>query len=85
MTACFHKPMGDARRLWTGDVTPDFCVDDYPEPVSAFGGVVVAPYPYPKPDDELERVYHAIRAAAARRAASDQRQSLTRQGGCDDR
>ena len=42
-------------------VRPDFVVDDYPEIVDAFGGVVVRPYFFSSPEDvEMERVYEAI-------------------------
>ena len=42
-------------------VRPDFVVDDYPEIVSAFGGVVVRPYYFPVVgDDEIRRVYEVV-------------------------
>jgi hydroxymethylpyrimidine pyrophosphatase-like HAD family hydrolase len=51
----------------TGDVVQklvvDLCVDDYPDIVDAFGGMLVIPYRYARPDQELERVYAAIQAA----------------------
>jgi hypothetical protein len=66
VTDCFRKPLFDYREQWlkTGiDVSVDFCVDDYPDIVEAFGGMLVIPYRYARPDRELERVYTAIQAA----------------------
>ena len=65
---CFRKPLFDYWEQWqkTGiEVRPDFCVDDYPEIVDAFGGVLVIPYRYAKADADMERVYAAIQAACA--------------------
>lgn len=68
VTDCFQKPRFDYREQWlrTGnEVQPDFCVDDYPEIVEVFGGVLIRPYPMERDGDtELERVHAAIRAAA---------------------
>lgn len=51
---------------------PDVVVDDYPEIVSALGGIVVRPYFWPKPDDrEMERVYRIIRDIALYGHSSD--------------
>jgi hypothetical protein len=66
VTDCYRKPLFDYREQWlkTGiDVSVDFCVDDYPDIVEAFGGMLVIPYRYARPDQELERVYTAIQAA----------------------
>jgi hypothetical protein len=63
VTDCFQKPIDDPRQEWLAsgiDVYPDFCVDDRREIVEVFGGIVVAPYPYGGPDDEMLRVYEAI-------------------------
>jgi hypothetical protein len=60
---CFKKPLFDFLEQWakTGiAVQPDFCVDDYPEIVDAFGGLLVIPYRYEKADADMERVYAAI-------------------------
>jgi hypothetical protein len=66
---CFKKPLFDFLDQWrkTGiDVQPDFCVDDYPEIVAAFGGLLVIPYRSEKPaDTDMERVYAAIQQASA--------------------
>jgi hypothetical protein len=65
VTDCFRKPLFDYRQQWlrTGsEVQPDFCVDDYPEIVEAFGGVLVKPYVSARADADLERVYQAIKA-----------------------
>jgi hypothetical protein len=65
---CFRKPLFDYRQQWqkTGnDVQCDFCVDDYPDIVEAFGGLLVTPYSYAKPDTDMERVYAAIQTANA--------------------
>jgi len=44
-------------------VRPDLVVDDYPEIVSALGGILVRPYYYARtPDNEMERVYNIIQA-----------------------
>jgi FMN phosphatase YigB (HAD superfamily) len=69
VTDCYRKPLFDFRQQWlrTGiEVQPDFCVDDYPEIVEAFGGVLVKPYSYARPDADLERVYQVIKASTAR-------------------
>ncbi len=63
VTACFRKPLFDYLEQWqrTGiEVQPDFCVDDYPDIVDAFGGFMVIPYRYARTDAEMERVYAAI-------------------------
>src|ERR1700738_179112 len=60
---CFQKPIVNPRWAWsqTGiDVQPDVCVDDREETIAAFGGIIVAPYPYPGPDEEMKRVYKMI-------------------------
>ena len=42
-------------------VVPDVCVDDAPEVVEAFGGIVVSPYGQANPqDEEMERVYRTL-------------------------
>ena len=67
VTDCFQKPRFDYREQWlrTGiEVQPDFCVDDYPEIVEVFGGILIKPYPRERPDADLERVYAAIQAAS---------------------
>ncbi len=68
VTDCFRKPVFDYRQQWLRrgiDVQPDFIVDDYPEIVEAFGGVLIKPYIYARTADaELERVYQAIKAAS---------------------
>jgi FMN phosphatase YigB (HAD superfamily) len=71
VTDCYQKPRFDYREQWrrTGiEVQPDFCVDDYPEIVEEFGGVLIKPYPRERPDTELERVYAAIKVFSAGRA-----------------
>lgn len=70
VTDCFKKPLFDYWEQWqnTGnDVPVDFCVDDYPDIVDAFGGLMVIPYRYARPDQEMERVYSAIQTASSRR------------------
>jgi hypothetical protein len=69
VTDCYRKPLFDYREQWsrTGvEVQPDFCVDDYPDIVEAFGGILIRPYYRAQPDADLERVYAAIKAASAR-------------------
>ncbi len=67
---CFEKPLYQhEERLAEFGITvrPDFVIDDYPEPVAVFGG-----YHIPEPrmpldgDEEMLRVYEAIRVHAAR-------------------
>ncbi|MBV9899166.1 MAG: HAD hydrolase family protein [Chloroflexi bacterium] len=68
VTACYQKPRWDHRELLPRlgvDVEPDFCVDDYPEIVEVFGGILIKPYQRERPDADLERVLAAIRAATA--------------------
>jgi phosphoglycolate phosphatase-like HAD superfamily hydrolase len=66
---CFQKPRWDYReqwRRWGSGVDPDFIVDDYPEIVAEFGGVLITPYAYARQQDtELQRVYAAIKQKAA--------------------
>jgi FMN phosphatase YigB (HAD superfamily) len=67
VTDCFQKPIYDPRNAWTeagAGIEPDFCVDDRWETIEAFGGVIIKPYPYRGPDNDMLRVYEAIRAAA---------------------
>jgi hypothetical protein len=73
VTDCFRKPLFDYREQWlrTGiSVQPDFCVDDYPDIVEAFGGVLIKPYPRARADADLERVYEAIQKANAARQSA---------------
>ena len=42
-------------------LTPDFVIDDYPEIVSAFGGIWVPPYFFRRSEDrQMERIYKII-------------------------
>jgi FMN phosphatase YigB (HAD superfamily) len=69
VTDCFRKPLFDYAEQWrkTGiSVQPDFCVDDYPDIVEAFGGYMVIPYRYARADSEMELVYNAIQTAVHR-------------------
>jgi hypothetical protein len=71
VATCFSKPLYDhAARLAELGVTvlPDFVIDDHEGPVRAFGGIVVRPPEAPlEADQEMLRVYEAIRAAAGHR------------------
>src|SRR5690349_17009512 len=67
VTDCFQKPRFDYREQWQRwgiEVQPDFVIDDYPEIVEVFGGILIKPYPRQREDSDLERVHAAIRAAA---------------------
>lgn len=45
---------------------PDFVIDDYPEIVDTFGGVVVRPYYFRSTeDDEMDRVYRIVTEVVA--------------------
>lgn len=69
----YEKPLDDHhRRLPRLGVhtLPDLCVDDHPEIIDVFGGVVVAPYVLPDPSDlEMHRVYATISSYRTRSAA----------------
>ena len=69
VTDCFHKPLYDYQRRMKGmgvTLAPDLVIDDYPDIVSALGGIRVKPYVYErKSDTEMERVYHIISALSA--------------------
>ena len=73
----YEKPMHDfhARLEELGvPVTPDFVIDDYPEVVSAFGGVWVPPYFFKRSgDEEMDRIYR-IATEYVERGSSDDRQ-----------
>ncbi len=59
VAGCFFKPLHSIPEALArqGLPQPDFCVDDYPECVEQFGGVVVKPYGLPDPaDGEMARV-----------------------------
>ncbi len=64
----YEKPVQDYQRMLEGmlrrgelPTSPDLVVDDYPEVVSALGGVSVRPYVNDDPEDrEMARVYEAI-------------------------
>jgi hypothetical protein len=69
VTDCYQKPRWDYREMLPRlgvEVEVDFCVDDYPEIVEVFGGILIKPYLRERPDADLERVLAAIRVAAAR-------------------
>ena len=68
VAGCLYKPLYDVRAALRrqGVPPPDFCVDDYPEVVEEFGGVLVTPYGMEDPADrEMERVYEAVTAQQA--------------------
>ena len=45
---------------------PDFVIDDYPEIVDTFGGVVIQPYYFRSAvDDEMDRVYRIVTEVVA--------------------
>ena len=75
ITDCFHKPLYDYhRRMKDMGVTivPDMVIDDYPDIVSALGGIRVKPYVYErKSDREMEQVYHIISAFSANGHSND--------------
>ena len=64
VSGVFEKPLSNFEEglVEKGvSVRPDFVVDDYPQIVGVFGGVVVRPYYFPSAsDDELERVYRIV-------------------------
>ena len=65
----YEKPVQDYQRQLDARVRrqeipthPDLIVDDYPEIVSALGGIVVRPYLHSDMNDkEMEKVYQIIR------------------------
>ena len=51
---------------------PDLVVDDYPEVVSAFGGIWVPPYYFKRSkDDQMERIYEIVREYAKKGYSRD--------------
>lgn len=73
VSGCYQKPLFDYREQWTRTgiaIQPDFCVDDYPDIVQAFGGILVKPYYREMPDSDFERVYAAIKVAATQNSRS---------------
>ena len=75
VTDCFHKPLYDypSRMKDLGvTIVPDMVIDDYPDIVSALGGIRVKPYLYERMSDtEMERVYHIISAFSANGSSPD--------------
>lgn len=70
VTGIYEKPLEDFEEglsKFEVPVRPDFVVDDYPQIVSAFGGVVVRPYYFPnRDDDEMELIYRIFTEFAER-------------------
>jgi hypothetical protein len=66
VTDCFHKPLFDYRRrmkLLGVTIEPDMVIDDYPDIVSALGGIRVKAYLFEKKSDtEMEKLYPIISA-----------------------
>ena len=62
--ACYVKPLYQHRRMLAPlgiGVNPDFVVDDHPDLVAVFGGMVVQRFlVYDAADREMERVYAVI-------------------------
>ena len=62
---CFFKPLYNFKEAIVRarlPVAPDLCIDDAPEVVEAFGGIVVTPYGQPNPADrEMGWVYQQLR------------------------
>ena len=60
----FQKPISDYEEGLTRfgiPVRPDIVVDDHPEVVAHFGGIVIRPYFWPHVEDkEMEKVYLEI-------------------------
>jgi hypothetical protein len=64
VTGIYQKPIQDCVAgleemkvpLW-----PDFVIDDYPEIVDVFGGILVSPYFFKSDsDDQMDRIYNII-------------------------
>ncbi len=64
VSGIFVKPLEDfdnALPSFGVHVRPDFVIDDYPQIVSNFGGVVVRPYYFRAPeDDEMALIYRIL-------------------------
>lgn len=80
ITDCFHKPLFDYQRRMKGmgvTVAPDMVIDDYPDIVSALGGIRVKAYLYEKDSDtEMEKIYPIISAFIARNGHSSDTSSF---------
>jgi hypothetical protein len=74
VTDILEKPTHDYQLLVRGmfrrgelSVLPDVVIDDYPEVVSALGGISVRPYVIDDPsDNEMQMVYEAIQQIVQR-------------------
>ena len=64
ISGIYRKPIQDfVKGLKECDVPfwPDFVIDDYPEIVDTFGGILCQPYYFRSPsDNEMERIYMII-------------------------
>jgi len=60
----FQKPLQqfeEGLQTFGVNVNPDFVIDDYPEIVSAFGGILIRPYLFRAPHDkEMKKVYSIV-------------------------
>lgn len=75
VTDIFQKPLEDFEAglsKFGVTVRPDFVIDDYPEIVGAFGGVLIRPYYFSAADDEeMERVYRIVGDVVAKGHSED--------------
>ena len=75
VTGVYQKPLSEFEARLNGfgiGVRPDLVVDDYPEIVDAFGGVLVRPYYFrAESDDEMERVYRIVSDFAINGSSED--------------
>ena len=65
VSGVYQKPLEDFEaglETFGVPVRPDFVIDDYPEIVTEFGGVVARPYYFRQfKDTEMDRIYQIVR------------------------
>ena len=75
VTDVFKKPLENFEtglRDFEITVEPDLVIDDYPQIVSAFGGILIRPYFFRASDDkEMERAYRIITDYASNGTSED--------------
>lgn len=74
VTDCFPKPLFDYQRRMKDlgvTIAPDIVIDDYPDIVTALGGIRVKPYVHENSSDtEMQRLYPIISALISRNGYS---------------